>query len=366
MIETCVKQCKTCQVNQNMPASAPIHHWERTTKPWVRIHIDFAGPYLGKMFLVLTDAYSKWMDIYSMSNIKTVALIDNLHISFATYGLPYIIVSDNGPSFTSKEFKTFIHKNGIKHITTAHYHSSSNGAAERVVQTFQSAMRKIVAENSNVPIKMLISRFLFSYCNTPHTQTGKSPSELLFNRKVNTRLSLLKFNRSIVNDKEKFAKSEVLKPLRIFYPGNQVWLRNYRRGDKWIKGTIISKVGTVMYKVNCCNEIYEKHIDQLHFCPDIETELDVTSHSEQNLSLHPIPHIVESNQSNQTTTSPSSDKTLSDNPTTMSSSQSPDNPVPIGPNIDTSPQQSDISQGTTRDRPKRNCRPPAYLKDYIT
>ena len=212
-------------------------------------------------------------------------------------------------------------------------------------------MRKIVAGNSNVPMKMLISRFLFFYRNTPHTQTGKSPSELLFNWKVNTRLSLLKFNRSIVNDEEKFAKSEVLKPLRIFYPGNQVWLRNYRRGDKWIKGTIISKVGTVMYKVKCCNEIYEKHIDQLHFCPDIETELDVTSHSEQNLSLHPIPHIVESNQSNQTTTSPSSDKTLSDDPTSMSSSQSPDNPVPIGPNIDTSPQQSDTSQGTSRDRP---------------
>ena len=50
MIATCVKQCKTCQVNQSMPASARIHYWERTTKPWVRIRIDFAGPYLGKIF----------------------------------------------------------------------------------------------------------------------------------------------------------------------------------------------------------------------------------------------------------------------------------------------------------------------------
>ena len=123
-----------------------------------------------------------------------------------------------------------------------------------------------------------------------------------------------------------------------------------------------------MYKVKCCNEIYKKHIDQLRFCPDIETELEVkdTSHLKQNLSLHPITHIIESNQSHQTTTSSSSDKILSDNPTSMSSSQSPDNPVPIGTNIDTSPQQSDKSQGTTRDRPKRNCTSPAYLKDYVT
>ena len=119
MIETCVKQCKTCQVNQNMPASGPIHHWEGTTKPWVQTDIDFAGSYLRKMFLVLIDGYSKWMDIYSMCDIKAVTLIDALHISFATYGLLYIIVSDNEPSFASKEFKNFIHKNGIKHITTA-------------------------------------------------------------------------------------------------------------------------------------------------------------------------------------------------------------------------------------------------------
>ena len=49
---------------------------------------------------------------------------------------------------------------------------------------------------------------------------------------------------------------------------------------------------------------YTRNIDQLCFCSDIETKLEVkdTSHSEQNLPLHPIPHIIEPNQSNQTTT----------------------------------------------------------------
>ena len=123
-----------------------------------------------------------------------------------------------------------------------------------------------------------------------------------------------------------------------------------------------------MYKVKCCNEIYEKHIDQLRFYPDIETDLEVkdTSHSEQNLSLHPIPHIIEPNQSNQTTTSSPSNNTLSDNPTSRSSPQSPGNAAPIEPNIDTSPQQSEARPCIARDRPKRNCRPPTYLKDYIT
>ena len=66
----------------------------------------------------------------------------------------------------------------------------------------------------------------------------------------------------------------------IFYSLDHLWLRNCKSREKWIKGTIISKVGTVMYKVKCFNEIYEKHIDQLRFCPDIETESEVKDTSE--------------------------------------------------------------------------------------
>ena len=48
MIENWVKNCSLCQINQNMPNAAPSHPWESTTKPWVRVHLDFAGPFLGK------------------------------------------------------------------------------------------------------------------------------------------------------------------------------------------------------------------------------------------------------------------------------------------------------------------------------
>ena len=70
-------------------------------------------------------------------------------------------------------------------------------------------------------------------------------------------------------------KSEILKPLGIIY--------DYRRGEKWIRGMNINKVGTVIYKVKFCNEIYEKHTDQLSFYRDNETKLEVldTSQAEQ-------------------------------------------------------------------------------------
>ena len=91
-----------------------------------------------------------------------------------------------------------------------------------------------------------------------------------------------------------------------------------------------------------------------------------TSQPLQNMSLHPIPYIIEPSQSNRTIISTPLSNTLSDNPTCTSSPQSPDNSVPIEPNIDTSTQQSDTSPCIARDRPKPNCRPATYLKDHAT
>ena len=59
----------------------------------------------------------------------------------SVFGLPEQIVSYKGPQFTSKEFADFLHPNGITHAQTAPYHPSSNGAVERLVQTFKQAMK---------------------------------------------------------------------------------------------------------------------------------------------------------------------------------------------------------------------------------
>ena len=43
----------------------------------------------------------------------------------------------------SEEFSLFLQKNGIKHITSAPYHPSSNGEAERAVQVFKRGISKM-------------------------------------------------------------------------------------------------------------------------------------------------------------------------------------------------------------------------------
>ena len=97
---------------------------------------------MGHMFLLLTDAHSKWMEVYPMASITAKATIECLRNLFAQLGLSEKLVSDNDPTFISAEFKNF-QRNDVKHIMTYSYHPSSNGLAEQVTQTFKNGLRKL-------------------------------------------------------------------------------------------------------------------------------------------------------------------------------------------------------------------------------
>ena len=211
-----------------------MHPWENAKSPWLRVHLDFAGPYLGKMFLVLVDSYSKWLDVTPMSNTKTTLLVECLRHSFVTHGLPFAIVTDNRPSFTSNEFKAFVQKNGIKHIFTAPCHPSSNGMAEPPVQTFKSAIKKIAEGKNEMELNTIINRYLLHYRATPQSATEKYPAEMLFNCKLNARLNLLKqsMNKQDLNCEQQIVEFYASETLRTFYPKDLVWYRNYQLGNK--------------------------------------------------------------------------------------------------------------------------------------
>uniref|UniRef100_A0AAQ4PHJ0 Gypsy retrotransposon integrase-like protein 1 n=1 Tax=Gasterosteus aculeatus aculeatus TaxID=481459 RepID=A0AAQ4PHJ0_GASAC len=186
-IEKEVQSCHTCQENRNLPAGAPLHPWEWPETPWSRLHIDYAGPFLGKMFLVIVDAHSKWIDVYPATTATSQVTIEKLRQCFSIHGLPQTLVSDNGTGFTSQEFKAFMNQNGIQHITSAPFHPASNSLAERAVQTFKQGIKKIKGDT----LETKVARFLFNYRITPQTTTGLSPAEMLMSRRLRSTLDLL-------------------------------------------------------------------------------------------------------------------------------------------------------------------------------
>lgn len=262
-IESRIKCCEICQMTQNCPSNAPLHPWQWPERPWSRLHIDYAGPFMGKMFLIIVDAYSKWMDVYPVHSANTLTTIEKLRQSFAIQGLPDMIVSDNGSCFTSTEFENFTKQNGIKHVKVAPYHPSSNGLAERGVQTFKEGMKK----QKQGTIETKVSRFLFSYRTNPQSTTGITPSEMLMGRHLKTRLDLIKPDVGKRVQEEQFRQklNHDKKKLREFKISDTVWVENKNKGDNWLKGIIVDKTGPLSYLVKLTSNdiVVRKHIDQL-------------------------------------------------------------------------------------------------------
>ena len=82
-----VKGCEPCQHLRHNPAPAPLHPWEFPHHPWERIHADFAGPFQGKMFLIVVDAFSKWLEVKPLAAATSTVTIEHLREIFATHGL---------------------------------------------------------------------------------------------------------------------------------------------------------------------------------------------------------------------------------------------------------------------------------------
>lgn len=262
-IENLTKTCAGCQENQNAPKLAPLNAWEWPSQPWDRVHIDFAGPFLGSMFLIMVDAHSKWPEVIKMNKTTSERTIEVLRSVFSRNGLPSRIVSDNGPQFTSREFEDFMHSNGIKHIKTAPYHPSSNGLAERFVQTFKQAMKSSSKDSGTVNKRL--SQFLMAYRNSPHSTTNESPAKLMMGRDLRTRMHLLRPNvgNTVKTRQEEMCERRNTRA-RDFENGQSVVVRDYRGKDKWVPGTIAEKTGPVSYRIQIDPTTqWRRHADQI-------------------------------------------------------------------------------------------------------
>ena len=261
-IERLAKECYSCQQVQGMPTTAPVHPWSYPTAAWQRVHLDFAGPFMENMFLIAVDAYSKWPEITIMRNTTAAELVKVVRGYFVQHGLPLQIVTDNGPQFVSEHFESFLKSNGVKHTLSAPYKPSTNGLAERMVQTFKQAMKS--ATNDKITLPEKLDRFLLRYRTTPHSVTQETPAKLHLNRELRTKWDLLrpKLTPGLASNNNGKVPNRSARQLRT---DQNVWIRNYGLGDKWLKGKVVTCDGPRYYTVKVSNQnyVWRRHIDQL-------------------------------------------------------------------------------------------------------
>ncbi|XP_054281226.1 uncharacterized protein K02A2.6-like [Macrosteles quadrilineatus] len=254
-IEELVRNCKICSQKRNEPPKDRNHPWEEPSGPWERIHLDFLGPMNGNYFLVIIDAHTKWLEILHTKSTTAEWCIKKLQHLFTTFGLPVTVVTDNGTQFTSTAFQNYLKENGICHRTCAPFHPSSNGQAERFVQTVKKGLNSMVGERGDIQTK--IDALVTQLRKAPSSTTGMSAYKMMFGRDIRTKLN-------VMSDKTEWFRVEQRKIGRQFSVGQKVQARNYASKEKWRLGEIISRVGNVMYRIKMDNGlIWTRHTDQI-------------------------------------------------------------------------------------------------------
>ena len=250
---TCVP-CTTFQLRSDAAPLVPVAEIE--TRPWNKISLDLTGPANvldGHVLLTMIDLYSRYPEATILKRGNTQEIIDVLTCHFARYGLPNIIITDNGTPFISSIFEDFLRSHGITHVTSSLYYPRANSTVERLHSTIKSRLKKI--RTSSQPLPQALLTVLTDIRSTPNDVTGVTPFQRFFGRPMQTKLSKL----AISDDNT----GPSCKPRNVIAEYSNKWScndRNYQIGDFVlirkgdgkpfnVPGQISGRVGRYTYEV---------------------------------------------------------------------------------------------------------------------
>ena len=243
-LKNTVMSCHTCQEQKRAQQKEPLISTPLPDRPWKRIALDLCE-YNKNNYLVISDYYSRFLEVLQLPSTTSTQIIQRLKATFARFGIPDEVVSDNGPQFSSAEFQELARQLDFRHITSSPHHPQGNGHAERAVQ----AAKRILHQEDP-----LIA--LMCYRSTPCTTTGVSPAELLMGTKIRTTLPTLEKNlrpkwpngktveRKDAGEKAKQAfyynRRHGARPLPPLRPGDAVLVK-LDQEKAWVTPAVISK-----------------------------------------------------------------------------------------------------------------------------
>ncbi|XP_060081822.1 uncharacterized protein K02A2.6-like [Ylistrum balloti] len=237
---------------------------ELPIRPWSKIGVDLFD-YNNESYLLTVDYFSKWPEIVRLESTTAKCVISHMKSQMAKYGIPDLVISDNGPQFASFEFKQFSQQYQFEHATSSPHYPQSNGQAERTVQTVKRLLKK-----SNDPYLALLE-----YRNSNIDEVGLSPAQMFLGRRLKTTiptsLPLLKaeafdkVREQLVKRQKKQQQSydrHASGGLQPLSPGDQVLLQQHPNTcrSEWKHGTVIEKHKTPRsYVIRSGNRAYRRN-----------------------------------------------------------------------------------------------------------
>ena len=208
MTETAIKRCVACQAVTPRTVFESLRMTQLPKEPWCELAADFYGPLpSGDYLLVIIDEYSRFPIVRIVKSTSANTIIPVIDDIFATFGIPDILKSDNGPPFNSGQLQSYAEHMGFTHRKVTPYCHRANGDAERFMKNLGKIIR--AASSEGKPWKQELNKFLCNYRATPHITTGVSPAIALFGRQPKIKLPALPRPSNDDQIRKRDAKSKV-------------------------------------------------------------------------------------------------------------------------------------------------------------
>ncbi|UYV64370.1 K02A2.6-like [Cordylochernes scorpioides] len=170
-----VKSCDICQKYQKSKTRETLRSFPIPDYPWQSLMDIF---YIErKPHLLIVDRFSGYPEVYALNPPTATNVRNKLRETFARFGIPETIMSDNGPPFHSEIMTDFCTKWGIRQIFSSPHLHRSNGLAERNIQTIKTLLNKCKDQGSDAYLALL------TYRNTPKNDLP-SPAQLCLSRNL--------------------------------------------------------------------------------------------------------------------------------------------------------------------------------------
>lgn len=195
-----------------------------------------------KNYLVVKDYFSKWLECVPLNQGKSAKdIIRSLDIIFSYHGYPVVVIADNMP-FNSDEFVKYAKACDFELNFSSPTYSQSNGMAESGVKIAKKLLKKSKEEGSSLCTALL------EYRNTPLPAIDYSPAQLLFSRRLRTKIpatikmlkpaiareSGVRLRGKQAKQKEQYDKGA--KPLPVLSEGDLVWVWKI---NCWEEGKVV-------------------------------------------------------------------------------------------------------------------------------
>ena len=174
MIKKRIKKCLQCS-RDKVPNKEPLMPTSLSQHPWQKVCSDLFVRN-GTTYLLVVDYFSRHPKVIQLKTPTSQSIIHDLKSIFSRHGKPHILLSDNGPQYSSQEFTAFADLYGFTHTTSSPHYLQSNGLAERTVKTVKGLLKE--AADPHLA--------LVTYRATSLLWCTLSPAELLMGRKLHT------------------------------------------------------------------------------------------------------------------------------------------------------------------------------------